>query len=146
MLEDEVDNTAAMVDDDKPNFRNLAAIALDNAGGSIPRPGCKPCRTYQEPMSLPPRRWGLPSSMQTMTRLCTRQPLTYWMLGWRRPRALQLFFWARITSLLPHPFLMSLSRRVIIQHNFAGVQLDITIQPVCTLDNLPSAWGGASSR
>ncbi len=31
-LEDEVDNTAAMVDDNEPNFRDFAAIALDNAG------------------------------------------------------------------------------------------------------------------
>jgi hypothetical protein len=31
-LEDEVDNTAAMVDDDEPDFRKLAAITLDNTG------------------------------------------------------------------------------------------------------------------
>ena len=31
-LEDEVDNTAAMVDDNEPNFHNFAAITLDNAG------------------------------------------------------------------------------------------------------------------
>ncbi len=32
MLEDEIDNMATMVDDNEPNFRDFAAIALDNAG------------------------------------------------------------------------------------------------------------------
>jgi hypothetical protein len=31
-LKDESDNTAAIVDDNEPNFRNFSAIALDNAG------------------------------------------------------------------------------------------------------------------
>ncbi len=31
-LEDKMDDSAAVVDDDEPNFHDLAAITLDNAG------------------------------------------------------------------------------------------------------------------
>ncbi len=32
MLDDEIDYTAAVVEDNEPNFRDLAAIALNNVG------------------------------------------------------------------------------------------------------------------